>query len=81
MTHPGFESAQNEYLELKRWLFEAALPLWSSVGRDCVSGGFFRKSTEAGLPLKRQEERGLFAVKSIAFRRLRKWAGLAMLKG
>lgn len=48
MTHPGFESAQNEYLELKRWLFEAALPLWSSVGRDCVSGGFFENRQKRG---------------------------------
>lgn len=48
MTQPGFESAQNEYLKLKKWLFEAALPLWSSVGRDDVSGGFFEKIDRRG---------------------------------
>ncbi|TRA99045.1 MULTISPECIES: HAD-IIIA family hydrolase [Rhizobium/Agrobacterium group] len=52
MVQPGFKTAQNEYLELKKWLFEAALPLWSSVGRDDVNGGFFEKIDRSGVAIE-----------------------------
>ncbi|SNB81693.1 MULTISPECIES: HAD-IIIA family hydrolase [unclassified Agrobacterium] len=52
MVQPGFKTAQSEYLELKKWLFEAALPLWSSVGRDDVNGGFFEKIDRGGVAIE-----------------------------
>lgn len=52
MVQPGFDSAQSEYLDLKKWLFEAALPLWSSVGRDDVNGGFFEKIDKNGVAVE-----------------------------
>lgn len=38
--------------DLKRWLFEAALPLWSEVGRDRTRGGFFETLDGWGEPLE-----------------------------
>lgn len=38
-----FWGAHSEYAKLQTWLFEASLPLWNTVGRDQVSGGFFEK--------------------------------------
>jgi len=52
MVQPGFKTAQSEYLELKKWLFETALPLWSSVGRDDVNGGFFEKIDRGGVAIE-----------------------------
>lgn len=52
MVQPGFDSAQSEYLDLKKWLFEAALPLWSSFGRDDVNGGFFEKIDKNGVAVE-----------------------------
>ncbi|SOC83171.1 D,D-heptose 1,7-bisphosphate phosphatase [Ensifer adhaerens] len=43
MPQTSFQLAQSRYLALKRWLFEAALPMWSGVGRDKEKGGFFEK--------------------------------------
>ena len=40
---------QDEYTTLESWLFESALPLWSSTGVD-PSGGFFEKLNEDGAP-------------------------------
>ncbi|WP_334152703.1 HAD-IIIA family hydrolase [Agrobacterium pusense] len=52
MRQLGFESAQNEYFHLKRWLFDSALPLWSSIGRDEINGGFFEKISRQGVPIE-----------------------------
>ncbi|MND29640.1 HAD-IIIA family hydrolase [Agrobacterium tumefaciens] len=52
MMQPGFESAQNEYLKLRKWLFDEALPLWSSVGRDDENGGFFEKIDRSGVAVE-----------------------------
>lgn len=38
-----FWGAHSEYAKLQTWLFEASLPVWNTVGRDDVSGGFFEK--------------------------------------
>ena len=38
-----FWGAHSEYAKLQTWLFEASLPLWNTVGRDDVFGGFFEK--------------------------------------
>lgn len=38
-----FWGAHTEYAKLQTWLFEASLPVWNTVGRDDVSGGFFEK--------------------------------------
>ena len=34
--------------QLKRWLFDHALPLWSEVGVDRARGGFFERIDLAG---------------------------------
>ncbi|MFF2324351.1 HAD-IIIA family hydrolase [Agrobacterium sp. NPDC058088] len=39
----AFSLAQNEYVELREWLFNSAFPLWGTVGCDKDSGGFFEK--------------------------------------
>lgn len=36
--------------QLRDWLFDAALPLWSTVGTDRVHGGFHEKLTTDGRP-------------------------------
>ncbi|MEP9379031.1 AGE family epimerase/isomerase [Aquabacter sp. CN5-332] len=43
-----FEAARAELL---RWLFEDALPLWSTVGVDFEAGGFFEKLSPEGVPI------------------------------
>ncbi|GAB4528932.1 MAG: hypothetical protein Tsb0010_11210 [Parvularculaceae bacterium] len=35
---------------IRKWLFEAAFPLWSGLGRDAEHGGFFEKLTLDGAP-------------------------------
>lgn len=52
MANVGFKLAQYQYLKLKDWLFEAALPLWSSVGTDHRNGGFFEKIDKSVVPIE-----------------------------
>jgi mannose/cellobiose epimerase-like protein (N-acyl-D-glucosamine 2-epimerase family) len=38
--------------QARRWLFEAALPIWASVGHDALEGGFFEQiDLTSGAPL------------------------------
>ncbi|MDP1737460.1 MAG: AGE family epimerase/isomerase [Caulobacter sp.] len=46
MTAPAQIHALNE--QLKRWLFDHALPLWQEVGFDRVNGGCFEKVGQDG---------------------------------
>lgn len=46
MAKVGFTLAQEQYSRLENWLFEAALPLWRSVGTD-GNGGFFEKISKS----------------------------------
>ena len=48
----GFSAALSAYRDLERWLFDAALPLWSTVGTDRVNGGFFEKIDRRGAPVE-----------------------------
>lgn len=48
MANSAFKSAQAEYLFLKDWLFNEALPLWSTIGRDHTNGGFYEKIDRNG---------------------------------
>ncbi|MBM7322311.1 HAD-IIIA family hydrolase [Agrobacterium pusense] len=77
MRQPGFESAQNEYLNLKRWLFDSAFPLWSSVGRDDVNGGFFEKISKDGLPIEEARRTRVVCRQIYSFSVAKKmgWAG------
>lgn len=43
---------KSEHRALERWLFEAAFPLWGSVGLDAIQGGFFEKIDEQGAPVE-----------------------------
>lgn len=43
------QSIQRAYTQLTAWLFDEALPLWSTVGTD-PKGGFFEKLTPDGTP-------------------------------
>lgn len=52
MAQTAFRVAQGEYLKLKEWLFEAALPTWNTVGRDDENGGFFEKITKSMEPVE-----------------------------
>lgn len=47
MAQTAFRLAHGEYLTLKKWLFEAALPTWNTVGRDDQNGGFYEKITKS----------------------------------
>lgn len=40
-----------EYVLLREWLFDQALPLWAGRGTDRATGGFFEKLTPQGQPL------------------------------
>ncbi len=77
MNQPGFESAQNEYLKLRQWLFEAALPLWSSVGRDDANGGFFEKIDKNGAPVEAARRTRVVCRQIYSFSAARKmgWTG------
>jgi len=77
MTRPGFELAQNEYLNLKRWLFDSALPLWSSIGRDEVNGGFFEKIAKDGVPIEAARRTRVVCRQIYSFSAARRmgWAG------
>ncbi len=48
----GWTAFTLELGKLRQWLFEQALPLWSTVGVDRASGGFFEKLTPAGQPVE-----------------------------
>lgn len=52
MAQTAFRLAHGEYLTLKEWLFEAALPTWNTVGRDDQNGGFFEKITKSMEPVE-----------------------------
>lgn len=47
MAQTAFRVAQVEYLKLKQWLFDSALPTWNTIGRDDQNGGFFEKITKS----------------------------------
>ena len=49
---PGRAAAVAAATDLKRWLFDAALPLWSTVGTDRRHGGFFEKIDRAAVPIE-----------------------------
>lgn len=40
-----------EPAELQRWLFDTALPLWSTIGVDHEAGGFFERLTPDGVAI------------------------------
>lgn len=77
MRQPGFESAQKEYLNLRGWLFNSALPLWSSVGRDDVNGGFFEKISKTGQPIEAARRTRVVCRQIYSFSAARKmgWGG------
>lgn len=52
MAQTAFRLAHGEYLKLKEWLFDAALPTWNTVGRDNQNGGFFEKITKSMEPVE-----------------------------
>lgn len=48
MNSRAIEAFANVRSEITSWLFEQALPLWSTVGTDHISGGFFEKISRSG---------------------------------
>lgn len=52
MQQTSFQLAQSRYFTLKRWLFDDALPIWSSLGCDNEKGGFFEKIGLDGRPVE-----------------------------
>jgi mannose/cellobiose epimerase-like protein (N-acyl-D-glucosamine 2-epimerase family) len=65
-AHSQRASAEARYVELKRWLLEAAYPLWSTRGLDTVRGGFHERLTLGGEPMNdarraRVQPRQIFA--------------------
>ncbi|WP_166646601.1 AGE family epimerase/isomerase [Zavarzinia compransoris] len=48
----GSHALEVEFSLLRQWLFEQALPLWSTAAVDRRSGGFFEWLTEDGAPVE-----------------------------
>jgi len=64
------------YAPLERWLFEAALPIWATAGRD-AAGGFFEKIAQDGAPIDGARRTRLVARQIFAFAAAREmgWDG------
>lgn len=52
MVSTAFQLAESQYLELRNWLFDVAMPLWSSIGKDSERGGFFEKISKDLSPIE-----------------------------
>lgn len=56
-----------EAAELKRWLFDAALPLWWEQGADRIRGGFHEAITLDGKPLPRPHRARVIARQAFSY--------------
>jgi len=75
----GIRALWGELDLLRAWLFEQALPCWSSRGLDRSSGGFFEKLNPDGRPTTDARRARVTARQTYAFAIARKlgWAGPA----
>jgi len=62
MSHVATEAAA-----LKRWLFDAALPLWWEQGADRVQGGFHEAITLDGKPVQRPHRARVIARQAFSY--------------